>query len=429
MRLSLWTATFIVFLTLTVSIGPGNATDGSGRFESLKRFSQVLDLVERYYVSDVSRDELMEGAIRGMLQNLDPHSAFLDASEYREMQESTSGEFYGIGIEITQQNDRLMVVAPIADTPADRAGLRAGDLILAVDGKPTQDMRLDESVSRIRGPKGSTVDLTILHEGENTPKTVTIERDAIPIISVKAHELEPGYLWVRLSRFSERTTSELHDAIREERKRGPIKGLILDLRNNPGGLLDQAVHVADTFLSKGTIVSIKGRIENNNRDFKATAQANDVESPLVVLVNAGSASASEIVAGALRDHKRGLLLGERTFGKGSVQNVIPLADGSGVKLTIALYHTPDGTSIQAEGVEPDIQLPFVQPAKDEEGKPSHPFGVMREKDLARHLENGKDKTPDKSKRDQDAIESLARDNQLRMGLQLVKQLPRLQAIH
>jgi carboxyl-terminal processing protease len=205
--LSLWTATFIVFLTLTVSIGPGNATDGPGRFESLKRFSQVLDLVERFYVSDVSRDELMEGAIRGMLQNLDPHSAFLDAAEYREMQESTSGEFFGIGIEITQQNDRLVVVAPIADTPAARAGLRAGDIILAVDGKLTQEMTLRESVSRIRGPRGSTVKLTILHEGENSPETVSIERDSIPLISVKAHELEPGYLWVRLSRFSERTTN------------------------------------------------------------------------------------------------------------------------------------------------------------------------------------------------------------------------------
>jgi carboxyl-terminal processing protease len=429
MRLSLWTATFIVFLTLTVSIGPGNATDGPGRFESLKRFSQVLDLVERFYVSDVSRDELMEGAIRGMLQNLDPHSAFLDAAEYREMQESTSGEFFGIGIEITQQNDRLVVVAPIADTPAARAGLRAGDIILAVDGKLTQEMTLRESVSRIRGPRGSTVKLTILHEGENSPETVSIERDSIPLISVKAHELEPGYLWVRLSRFSERTTNELHDAIREERKRGPIKGLILDLRNNPGGLLDQAVHVADTFLSEGTIVSIKGRIESNNRDFKATAQATDVKAPLVVLVNAGSASASEIVAGALRDHKRGLLLGERTFGKGSVQNVIPLADGSGLKLTIALYHTPDGTSIQAEGVEPDIKLPFVQPAREEESKAKHPFGIMREKDLARHLENGEDKKSPETERDKESVASLERDNQLRMALQLVKQLPRLQAIH
>jgi carboxyl-terminal processing protease len=227
----------------------------------------------------------------------------------------------------------------------------------------------------------------------------------------------------------QRADHQLHDAIREERKRGPIKGLILDLRNNPGGLLDQAVHVADTFLSEGTIVSIKGRIESNNRDFKATAQATDVKAPLVVLVNAGSASASEIVAGALRDHKRGLLLGERTFGKGSVQNVIPLADGSGLKLTIALYHTPDGTSIQAEGVEPDIKLPFVQPAREEESKAKHPFGIMREKDLARHLENGEDKKSPETERDKESVASLERDNQLRMALQLVKQLPRLQAIH
>ncbi len=428
MRLCLWAASCLVFLMLAVSIEPGSAADESGDLEAFRRFSQIFDIVERAHVNEVSRDELLEGAIRGMLENLDPHSAFLDASEYREMQEQTSGEFFGIGIEITKKNEYLAIVAPIADTPAAHAGLHAGDLILAVDGKPTRELTLREAVGRIRGPKGSIVKLSVLQEGATAPKNIALKRDAIPLISVRSLELEPGYLWVRLAYFNERTVKELHEAIRKERKRGAIQGLILDLRNNPGGVLDQAVHVADTFLTEGNIVTIKGRIEKEARGFEATSQATDVEAPMVVLVNGGSASASEIVAGALRDHRRALLVGERTFGKGSVQHVIKLPDGAGVKLTVALYYTPDGTSIQAEGVVPDIQLPFVRPVQKADAEDQPLFGVLREEDLRGHLASGGDKNAQDTEHDKNVQESLARDNQLRMALQLVKQLPRLRSI-
>lgn len=399
------------------------------KFEAARRFSQVLDIVQRNYVKDVTQSDLINGAVKGMLQGLDPHSTYMTADEYKEMQETTSGEFFGVGIEISLENGQVIVVAPIEDTPAFKAGLQSGDVILTIDGQPVQELSLQEVVSRIRGAKGTEVELGILHTDAKNPQTVRITRDAIPLISVKSKPLEDGYYWMRLTRFSERTTDELKEALRQAAKDTPggIKGIVLDLRNNPGGLLDQAVSVSDTFLKNGDIVSIKGREDNAQRTYSAKAQADDVDVPLVVLINAGSASASEIVAGALRDQKRALILGERSFGKGSVQNIIPLADGSGLKLTVALYYTPNGSSIQAEGIVPDVEVVFEPPREEEKDKLRL---MLREQDLNRHLENGRDKKIGESSKTgkDEGKEQLGRDNQLRMGLQMVKSLPKIQEI-
>lgn len=401
------------------------------KFEAARRFSQVLDLVERNYVKDVTQIELINAAVKGMLQGLDPHSTFMTADEYKEMQETTSGEFFGVGIEISLENGQVVVVTPIEDTPAFRAGVQPGDVILSIDGQPAQELSLQEVVSRIRGAKGTEVELGILHSDAKSPQNVRIVRDSIPLVSVKSKPLEDGYYWVRLTRFSERTTDELKDALRqafkESRESGEgLKGIVLDLRNNPGGLLDQAVSVSDTFLKDGAIVSIKGREENAQRTYNARKQEDDVDVPMVVLINAGSASASEIVAGALRDQKRALIVGERSFGKGSVQNIIPLADGSGLKLTVALYYTPNGSSIQAEGIVPDLEVVFEPPRQDDKDNPRM---LLREQDLNRHLENGRSAKTEKPKNKKDeGKEQLSRDNQLRMGLQMVKSLPKIQEI-
>lgn len=395
------------------------AKDDAGNYDPYKRFSQVLDLVEREYVKDVKESDLINNAIKGMLQNLDPHSSFMSADEYKSMQETTSGEFFGIGVEIYMENGQVTVVSPIADTPADRAGLQAGDVILSIDGQSTQELTLQDVVSRIRGPKGSAVELTVLHTSAKTPQTVRITRGAIPLISVKSKELEKGYLWIRITRFSERTTEELQEAVKAARD--DLKGIVLDLRNNPGGLLDQAVRVSDMFLNDGVIVSIKGRNKNSERSYRASAQKDDITVPVVALINAGSASASEIVAGALRDQKRALILGERSFGKGSVQNIIPLPDGSGLKLTVALYYTPNGSSIQAEGIQPDMEVPFASRSDQERF-------LLREQDLNRHLENSKKKGDDKKDAASEVRDQLERDNQLRTALQLLKGIPAVQRL-
>jgi carboxyl-terminal processing protease len=382
-----------------------------------------------------------------MLQALDPHSTLLSPTEYKQMQENTSGEFVGVGIEISQENNQLVIVAPIEDTPGHRAGLKPGDFILAINGETTQDMSMQEAVSRIRGPKGTEVELTVMHRDAKNPRNVRITRDTIPLISVKSKVLEEGYYWLRLTRFSSRTTDELHDALKEAGKKGAVKGLVLDMRNNPGGVLEQAVSVSDTFLKNGDIVSVRGRNNEKLREYKAKPHKTDTYAPMVVLINAGSASASEIVAGALGDQKRALILGERSFGKGSVQNIIELSDGSGLKLTVALYYTPSGRSIQAEGIQPDIEIPF-EASRDAEGdgkKPLRP--LIREKDLTRHLETNSTRPgkPDNkpelkvdskmlkdaetpAPQESEAKEQLAKDNQLRMALQFVKNLPKMREL-
>ncbi|MGE4293660.1 MAG: S41 family peptidase [Desulfovibrio sp.] len=430
MRIVLWLFTFLLMFALTLSTGPVSNAAEESHLDALKRFSQVLDIVESSYVEDISRTQLIEDSIKGMLEQLDPHSVYLTADDFKDMQESTSGKFSGIGIEISMDNGRLVVVSPIEDTPAYKAGLQAGDFILEIDGESTEGMSLTDAVDHIRGEKGTPVSLTILHRDSNRPDEVEIVRGTIPIISVKTEVLDEGYLYVRVTRFNEDTTRGLHDKIGEYTAKHALKGMVLDLRNNPGGLLDQAVQVSDTFLSDGLLVYIQGKGGTGRRDFLARKQSTDVEVPLVVLINAGSASASEIVAGALQDHKRGLLLGERSFGKGSVQQIIPLPDGAGIKLTTALYYTPSGRSIQAEGIVPDLEIPYVAPVENKDADQLRGM-TLREKDLSGHLENQNGGSSGKAKKfgESKAAEMLAKDNQLRLALEMVRKLPRITQIH
>lgn len=423
MRVVHWVGTVTLLFLLAVTFGQSMATDEE-RYSPLKRFSQVLDLVERYYVQDVDRNEMIQGAIRGMLQELDPHSSFMSQDGFREMQIDTSGEFTGIGIEISIVEGRLTVVSPIEDTPAFREGLKSGDHIMEIDGQSTQDITIMDAVKLIRGPRGTTVDLTIISRGETTPRTVTITRDVIPMHTVKLFELEPGVVLMRLTSFKETTMEDLRDALDRFSPEQRV-GLILDLRNNPGGLLNQAVAVADAFLDEGKIVYTQGRSAQAEMNFDASRNVLDKETPMVVLINAGSASASEIVAGALQDHGRALILGEQTFGKGSVQTIIPLADGSGIKLTTAIYYTPSGRSIQAKGIDPDISVPFVALNDDQrEGR----MPMVREGDLIRHLETGPIPQDQLGQPRPQVLEMLERDNQLRLALEMVKAMPRLKAL-
>jgi len=435
MRVGIWFGCFVMLLTLTVAPAPLDAAPGKDdQFEALRRFSQVVDMVETHYVKPVTKAELIQNSIKGMLEQLDPHSAFLSPEDFKELQVSSSGAFHGIGIEISSENGRLVVVSPIEDTPAYKAGLKSGDIILEIDGEPTIELGLNEAVKKIRGAQGTNVTLTILHKGAQQPVDVTISRGTIPIVSVKTQELEKGFLMCRITRFNEHTTKELRDKLAEYAKKTPIQGIVLDLRNNPGGLLDQAVTVSDTFLADGLIVYIQGKDPQSRRDFTGRKEADDlVNVPLVTLINAGSASASEIVAGALQDRKRSLLIGEKTFGKGSVQTVVSLHDGSGIKLTTALYYTPNGRSIQAEGIVPDLEIPFVAPPSDEDKNLKDRF-TFREKDFSRHLENG---TPKKGKKgskgaaqaeSETARNMVEKDNQLRLALEMVKTLPKIRDI-
>jgi carboxyl-terminal processing protease len=428
MRLRFPTVLFAGLAVLLFSPCSGSAADSTD--EGMKRFGRVYRDIRKYYVREAPPNELMDGAIKGMLQNLDPHSTYLSTAEYKEMKETTSGAFFGIGIEISTENGQLIVVSPIEDTPAYKAGLKAGDIILSVDGHSTQDMTMQEAVSKIRGPKGAEVELLILRKEDKTPSTVKIVRDSIPLVSVKVRFLDTGYVWARVTRFSDNTQKELLEGLAGAAKKGSIKGIVLDLRNNPGGLLEQAAKVSDVFLGSGEIVSIRGRNAADSRNFNATPSRTDQTCPVVVLVNAGTASASEIVAGALQDHKRGLVIGERTFGKGSVQNVIPMPDGSALKLTVALYYTPSGRSIQAEGIQPDFVAPPEPPREGESALAR--ASSIREQNLNRHIEKGgkadsAGKTAD-VEITPEVRASLERDSQLRLGLQMVRALPKIQEL-
>jgi len=351
-------------------------------YEELKVFSDVLDIIEKNYVDPVDSKKLIQGAIRGMISSLDPHSAFLLPQSFKELQIETKGEFSGIGIVITIQDNVVTVVSPIEDSPAYKAGIKAGDQIIKVDGEETQNMMLWEAVKKMRGKKGTSVVITIRRKGQPEPMDFTIVRDIIPLESVRSHLLRPGYGYVRITNFRENTADDVNKALRRlESDETPLKGLILDLRDNPGGLLDQAVKVADIFLDKGKIVSIKGRVKAHSKVYTAHPDKDKHPYPLVLLINAGSASASEIVAGALQDHGRALVLGTSSFGKGSVQTVEPLRDGSGLKLTIARYYTPKGHAIQTRGIVPDIVVEQRVLSESEDKK--HPR--MKEKDLKNHI--------------------------------------------
>jgi carboxyl-terminal processing protease len=324
-------------------------------YEELKVFSDVLDIIEKNFVDPVDSKKLIRGAIRGMISSLDPHSAFLLPESYKDLQIETRGEFSGIGIVITMQDNVVTVISPIEGTPAYKAGIKAGDQIIKVDGKETKTMVLWEAVKNMRGKKGTSVVITILRKGQPEPIDFTIVRDVIPLESVRSHLLKPGYGYVRITNFRENTADDVKAALKKlETGKAPLKGLLLDLRDNPGGLLDQAIKVADIFLEKGPIVTIKGRLKAHSKIYAAHRSKVKHAHPIVLLINEGSASASEIVAGALQDHGRALVLGTTSFGKGSVQTVEPLRDGSGLKLTIARYYTPSGHAIQARGIVPDV---------------------------------------------------------------------------
>ena len=347
-----------LLLILTLSLGGGVASKGNdtaATYENLRLFTEVLSIVQSQYVDEVPPKDLIYNAIKGTLRGLDPHSSFLDPDMYREMQVETSGSFGGLGIEITLRDDVLTVVAPIEGTPAYRAGIQPGDRILKIEGLSTKDMQLADAVKRMRGKPGSKITVTIVREGWTEPKDFLITREQIRVQSVKNNQLEPGIEYIRLRQFQEQTSNDLETALEKYSKEGKIQGLVLDLRNNPGGLLTSAVEVTEKFLEPGKlVVYTEGRVRNQNMRFSSNAKHAFTDFPVVVLVNQGSASASEIVAGALQDWGRAVVLGTQSFGKGSVQTIIPLSDGSGLRLTTAKYFTPKGRSIHGKGITPDI---------------------------------------------------------------------------
>ncbi len=380
-------------ITLGIGIALGHGVWAARKGESqaalplneLRTFVEILNRVKTDYVESVDDETLLENSIRGMLDGLDPHSAYLSPEEFKEIAISTSGKFGGLGIEVQMQNGFVRVVAPIDDTPAYKAGIKAGDLIIRIDDKPVKGLTLLDAVKLMRGEPGTDIELTILRETVEQPFNVKITRDIIRVRSVKSRMLEPGFGYLRISQFSSQTGKTLsaeYDKLRKANK-GDLKGLVLDLRNNPGGVLNAAVEVSDAFLNDGSVVSIKGRLLESTQEFNATRGDLLKGGPLVVLVNSGSASASEIVAGALQDHSRAVIMGTQTFGKGSVQTILPLQNEAALKLTTARYYTPSGRSIQAQGIEPDIIIkPITVSAQQTNGmKP------LKEADLLRRLEN------------------------------------------
>ncbi len=387
-------------------------------FTELRTFTEVFSRIQADYVEPVTDEALLENAIRGMLSGLDPHSTYLDPDEYKELRIGTTGQFGGLGIEVGMENGFVKVISPIDDTPAQRAGIKAGDLIVRLDDKPVKGMTLQEAVKIMRGKPGTRITLTIVREGEDKPLKITITRAVIKIKSVKNKILEPGYGYLRITSFQSRTGEQMRKAIAEMKKEGRLKGLILDLRNNPGGVLNAAVSVSDAFLDKGLIVYTDGRIEEAKMKFEATPGDLLPGVPMVVLINAGSASASEIVAGALQDHKRSILMGQKTFGKGSVQTILPLSNGGAIKLTTARYYTPSGRSIQAEGIVPDIVLGIVRLETVAEAEEFEP---LTEASLSRHLENGKKNEEEKAgEKGRKESKALLQDYYLHEALNVLK---------
>jgi carboxyl-terminal processing protease len=419
----------LILLLLVVSMVlffNGNSrpvTAGTGEiYKNIELLTEVIRKIEKSYVEPQDGQKLIEGAIKGMVQSLDPHSSFLTKEEHQDLLIETKGSFSGVGIEITVRDNLLTVVSPIEGTPAYKAGIQAGDKIIKIDGKPTADMTLPEAVKSIRGERGTKVDLTIMREGAEKPLEFTLTRDLIPIKSVRTYLLTPEIAYVRITNFQSKTATDLAASLQEMEMKIPLRGLILDLRNNPGGLLSQAIEVSDLFLNAGVIVSTKGR--DSSQDLHATAHKEKVERtyPIIALVNGGSASAAEIVAGALQDNKRAIILGTKTFGKGSVQTIIPLSDGSGLRLTTAIYYTPNGRSIQASGISPDIELKFIPPPEEEKDDAA----ILREKDLKGHMQNQQDgpKEPEKTDEEKETEKRvktlIERDNQVRSALQLLQ---------
>jgi carboxyl-terminal processing protease len=406
-------------------------------YESLETFTSILSIVKKNYVDEVNSKDLVTGAINGMLGSLDPHSAFLTADLYKDLQMDTQGKFGGLGIEITVRNGVLTVVSPIEDTPAYKAGVKPGDQIIKIEDEYTKDMTLVDAVKKMRGAKGTKIMISIKREGIAELLNFNLMRDTIRVQSVRSRVLEEGYGYIRLAQFQERTDRDLQKALEKlKEEKGGLKGLVLDLRNNPGGLLTQAVRVADMFLESGMIVYTEGRLESQKQKYFAHKEGTWSNFPIIVLVNGGSASASEIVAGAMQDHKRAVILGTKSFGKGSVQTILPLDDNSALRLTTARYFTPKGRSIQATGIVPDIVIenPVVIPETkpDDKNRPS-----LREENLPGHLRNqqlqqeqkdSKEKETDKDKEKENSktvqptppSEGTENDAQLRRALELLK---------
>lgn len=421
----------LLLATMVEHLGRAPKSDA----EYLRMFQEVVSLTKRSYVDRVDDKKLMTGAINGMLAALDPHSTYLPASSFSEMKVQMAGAFGGLGIELGTKDGKLMVNAPIEETPAFRAGILAGDQIWKIDGKPTSGIPIDDCVSRMRGTPGTAVTLGILREGVAAPLTFRLVRAIIKTKSLKAKLLEPGYGYIGISEFQERTGEDFERALKTlvADNGAPLSGLVLDLRYNPGGLLDQAFRVANRFigdgLSNGLIVSTKGREAGSVRSMTAYVEAKEPHYPMVVLINGGSASASEIVAGALQDHKRAVIMGTQSFGKGSVQSVISLGNGDGLKLTTARYYTPSGRSIQAKGISPDIVVEFAKrPAQPDKKQ----MPEVREQDLDGHMETGKGaptpaSDPKPLPQEPKEQELLQKDNQLARALDLLKGVNLLKA--
>lgn len=413
-------AAALSLLVVVIGIGAQHrcAAQGGNDYEAIELFTDVLAIVKKNYVEEVDTKKLIYGAINGMLTSLDPHSSFMPPDMYKEMKIDTKGSFGGLGIEITIKDGFLTVISPIEDTPAFRAGIKAGDQIIKIDDKFTKDMSIMDAVKRMRGPKGSKVNITIMREGFEKPKEFAITRDIVQIKSVKFKTLEPGYGYIRISQFQEKTDEDLAKALKslKEQNTGKLQGLILDLRNDPGGLLDQAVKVCDHFVEEGLIVYTEGRDSESKMKFYARKGSKEPHYPIVVLINGGSASASEIVAGALQDHNRAVIMGTQSFGKGSVQTIIPLSEDSGLRLTTALYYTPNGRSIQAKGITPDITVEAMELKTTEKKDTLH----ISEKDLENHFELEKKDSSDAKKKEKQPVFKL--DEQSKGDYQVLRAL-------
>ncbi len=394
--------------------------------EQLRNFSDIFARIKSEYVEQVGDKELLENAIRGMLSGLDPHSTYLDAEEYKELKIGTTGQFGGLGIQVGMEDGYVKVISPIDDTPAFKAGIKAGDLIIRLNNKPVKDLGLNDAVKIMRGKPGTSIELSVVRKGENEPIKFKLKRAIIKVKSVKSFLIEPGFGYVRISTFQSKTATHLSHAINElvKKNAAPLNGLIVDLRNNPGGVLNAAADVSDLFIEKGKLVYTQGRTDESYFEYTATPTDILKKSPMVVLINAGSASASEIVAGALQDHKRAIIMGEKSFGKGSVQTIQELRSGGAVKFTTARYFTPNGRSIQAEGIVPDIVLENL------EMKALHKsaFGQIKEADLSGHISNPNEKQKkdksEKSKKDNKAetemVARLQQDYKIHEALNLLK---------
>ncbi len=411
MKIFIFSLLFIIYLIPPSFIHAEQNDQHHEIYIKLETFANVLSLIQRHYVDEINPDEVIRGAIDGMLSSLDPHSSFLLPEDFKKLQEKTRGSFSGIGIEVTIKDGILTTVSPIEGTPAARQGIKAGDQIIHINGESTKKMTLTEIIKKLRGEKGSKVTLTIHRPGEQALKTFTLIRDIIPLDSVNAMFLDEGMLYIRITNFQATTTKDVHKELNNALAKGPIKGLALDLRNNPGGLLEQAIMVADIFLEHGAVVSIRGRHHEQDMTFEAQPTNDKFIFPMVILVNSGSASASEIVAGALQDHERAIIIGTETFGKGSIQTIIPMPSGAGLRLTTARYYTPDGDSIQETGIIPDVKVPFEKPAVQK----TETTRNIREED--RTDQNNKN-----NKMREKAQERLSQDNQLRTALIILKSI-------